>query len=295
MQYATLNSYNNRMLRVLIHIEANLAGDLDLHTLAKIANYSPFHFHEVFCSVIGVTPGKYCLQRRMALAGVLLRKSSQPVGEIAFSCGYKDATSFSRAFRKENGSPPRKYRSMVSERKNPSMAAVKPARIQYMQEAPHDQVGILSGVVETIPEIYVAYMESNENCETSQKGFSRLVEMLDGEGAFQVSPLRLSLYFMDQKTHSMLDDKYECCVLINKSLPSDQTMMVKHVNGGLFAGVTILKETDLDQAYSWLQNDFLPQNNLTQRDGPVWKTSLEHHKGSKAAHPYWNVMVPVVR
>lgn len=47
--------YVRRTLKVLIYIEKNLDEDLSLKRLAKIACYSPFHFHRIFQAVVGET------------------------------------------------------------------------------------------------------------------------------------------------------------------------------------------------------------------------------------------------
>jgi hypothetical protein len=45
--------YVGRINRVIDYIEANLAGDLSLDTLASVAAFSPFHFHRIFKTMVG--------------------------------------------------------------------------------------------------------------------------------------------------------------------------------------------------------------------------------------------------
>ena len=40
----TLLEYKKRILRVLVHIQRNLDGELSLDELARTAHFSPFHF-----------------------------------------------------------------------------------------------------------------------------------------------------------------------------------------------------------------------------------------------------------
>jgi AraC-like DNA-binding protein len=54
------------------------------------------------------------LQLRMQRAADLLRESSEPVTSIAFSLGYSDVASFTRAFKQWAGDPPSHYRRPIS-------------------------------------------------------------------------------------------------------------------------------------------------------------------------------------
>ena len=52
---ATQQSYRRRLINVLTYIQDNLDGPLDLETLARIAWFSPFHFHRIFLGMTGET------------------------------------------------------------------------------------------------------------------------------------------------------------------------------------------------------------------------------------------------
>jgi len=53
MRSATAESYQERILRVLVHIQARLDEPLELDELARVACFSPFHFHRVFRALTG--------------------------------------------------------------------------------------------------------------------------------------------------------------------------------------------------------------------------------------------------
>jgi AraC family transcriptional regulator len=48
-----------KLLPVLVHIQANLDEDLSLDAVAKRAQLSPFHFHRLFRAAIGETLKQY--------------------------------------------------------------------------------------------------------------------------------------------------------------------------------------------------------------------------------------------
>ncbi|MDE1959623.1 MAG: helix-turn-helix transcriptional regulator, partial [Xanthomonadaceae bacterium] len=60
--------------------------------------------------LMGSTPMQYLMQWRMLLAANLLCRSDVPLARIAEDVGYRTDTAFSRAFRREYGTPPATWR-----------------------------------------------------------------------------------------------------------------------------------------------------------------------------------------
>ncbi|MBK1657461.1 helix-turn-helix transcriptional regulator [Paracraurococcus ruber] len=96
--------------RVLDHIEANLAGDVGLVTLAGVAGLSAFHFARGFRTAMGVPPHAYVLQRRVARGKALLADRSLDLATIALMVGFAHQSHFTNAFRRSVGIPPGSWR-----------------------------------------------------------------------------------------------------------------------------------------------------------------------------------------
>jgi transcriptional regulator GlxA family with amidase domain len=77
--------------------------------LAKEAALSRSTFFERFSRTVGVAPMEYLLGWRMALAKDLLRRRDMTVGEVAEHVGYSSASTFSVAFARHVGLPPKHY------------------------------------------------------------------------------------------------------------------------------------------------------------------------------------------
>ena len=62
-------------------------------------------------AINGMTTQQYAMKIRLTHASNLLKNNTDmPVSEVAFRCGFEDATIFSRAFRRKNGISRSKYR-----------------------------------------------------------------------------------------------------------------------------------------------------------------------------------------
>ena len=82
--------------------------------LAHAAGTSRSVLAERFQNLVGSSPIQYLTQWRMLLAANLLCRSNVPLARIAEDVGYQTDTAFSRAFRREFGSPPAAWRRSQS-------------------------------------------------------------------------------------------------------------------------------------------------------------------------------------
>lgn len=93
-------------------------------TLAAHVGVSRATLGRRFTDQIGESPNGYLTRWRMDLAAVRLRDTDDPVHRIAESVGYTSEHAFSRAFSRDRGQPPGRYRRET--RRSPA----PPARVQ---------------------------------------------------------------------------------------------------------------------------------------------------------------------
>lgn len=115
MRAATINSYNERLTRVLVHIRENLDGPLTIEHLAGIACLSPFHFHRIFTAFTGETVNAHVRRTRLEQAALRIATSGDNMTEAALSVGYETPAAFARAFREHFGMSPSEYRARPRE------------------------------------------------------------------------------------------------------------------------------------------------------------------------------------
>jgi transcriptional regulator GlxA family with amidase domain len=92
----------------LIHEHPARAWTID--ALADEIALSRSAFYDRFLKLIGQPPAQYLTQWRMQVAANLLRQSRAPVASIALEVGYESEASFTRAFKRQVGTPPAAWR-----------------------------------------------------------------------------------------------------------------------------------------------------------------------------------------
>jgi AraC family transcriptional regulator len=96
------------------HVERSLAdprADLSLEAVARVAAMSPYHFHRSFRAIVGDPLQAWVRRLRLERAATLLVHSRWPVAEVGVAAGYETQAAFTRAFTRQFGVPPAKFRA----------------------------------------------------------------------------------------------------------------------------------------------------------------------------------------
>jgi AraC-like DNA-binding protein len=100
-----------RQLRhALEYIEANLCEDLSLSDIADACAASVSSLGRGFRTALGVSPHRWVLNRRIALAQRLVYEGAMPLSEVAICCGFADQSHLTRVFARHAGSSPTTWR-----------------------------------------------------------------------------------------------------------------------------------------------------------------------------------------
>ncbi len=97
---------NDPVLRVLAHMEATIENPSSRDILARIAGVSIRQLERLFSHHLGSTVNESYSNIRLEQAQQLLRTTALPVTEVAFACGFRSPSHFSRTFRARFGHSP---------------------------------------------------------------------------------------------------------------------------------------------------------------------------------------------
>lgn len=95
--------------KALEFVEGNLAADLSLSQLARVACLSPRQLARCFKAAQGVSVHQYILDRRIERAKPLLAR--EPISQVAMDLGFASPSHFSTAFHARTGMTPSRFKA----------------------------------------------------------------------------------------------------------------------------------------------------------------------------------------
>lgn len=107
---ADMNGWGKAVGKVVEAIDHDPGAPLEIDDMARIACFSKFHFTRMFNAVIGVSPGRYLMFKRVVYAQMLLVKTPYAITAITHQCGYTSIGTFSSRFSDTVGISPTAYR-----------------------------------------------------------------------------------------------------------------------------------------------------------------------------------------
>ncbi|MEW7292421.1 helix-turn-helix domain-containing protein [Aquimarina sp. 2304DJ70-9] len=98
-------------------IETHIYSDLTLRELSHLTNLSLSSFKRHFEKEYHTTPASHLWKKRLNKAKHLLENSNDSISEIAFKCGFKTTSHFSKKFKKSFGETPTSFKLNLTEHK----------------------------------------------------------------------------------------------------------------------------------------------------------------------------------
>lgn len=100
---------NEKILAVLDYLNEHLTEDISIDELSSHFFLSRYYLMHTFKEQTGYTIGSYLSTKRLFLARDLIAKGT-PITDVCYACGFRNYSTFSRAYKKSFGESPRDYR-----------------------------------------------------------------------------------------------------------------------------------------------------------------------------------------
>jgi AraC family transcriptional regulator len=266
MRSATAQTYQERILRVLVYIQAHLDEALPLESLARVARFSPYHFHRIFAAMVGEPVKEHIRRLRLERAAYRLQFGNRPVTDIAFEAGYETHESFTRAFRALFGAAPSRFRKRQRDR----IRSAAPSGVHYLPEGrleefhPVQRGGAPMSVrMTTLTPMKVAFLRHVGPYEDEALGrtWDRLLFWAGQRGL--LGPRTRLLGIDHDNPHVTPPDKlrYDACVATDQPVEPEGEVGTQEIPGGEYAVVTHQGPYEtLPEAYARLYGEWLPQS-----------------------------------
>ncbi|AWL96591.1 AraC family transcriptional regulator [Bradyrhizobium ottawaense] len=266
---AALQNYQDRMRRVLDHIDRHLDDDLALDGLSAVAAFSKFHFHRQFTATFGLSVHRYVQLARMKRAShQLAYGNALGVTDVAMDAGYATPDAFARAFRQRFGQSPSSFRK--SPDWEPWLAAFGPldnARNKLMKTFSSDDV-----TIRDVPTTKVAIMEHRGDPATLGATIQRFIAWRKTAGLHPRTSPTFNVWRSERRPSSPADYSVDLCVGAEQPIEANgEEIKAGEIPGGRCAVLRIVGYTDnLEPAALYLYRDWLPASGEEARDFPIY-------------------------
>jgi AraC family transcriptional regulator len=231
---------DQKVLPALYHVQSNLDGDLELEALARVAGFSPSHFHEVFQAEVGETPRQYVERIRLERAAFHLRIQDEPILRVALDVGYQSHETFSRAFKRRFMMTPSDYRR--AELGWPAQSKAKPASSR--------QYSLSATSARRRKRLKMAFIRHVGPYETvPPELWSQLEQQLHSQGWPSDGP-RVGLGHDSPSVTSPEQCRFDAGILVDEPVEVGGDMAVQWLDSGPAAVTTVVGPySSLPQAY----------------------------------------------
>lgn len=287
--------YISRINKVQDYIEANIGDELPLAVLSNVANFSQYHFHRIFCAIVGEPLSKYIQRIRLEKAAISISANPRvTIAQIALKYGFSNQASFSRAFRKHFGFSASQFRSdpgiLNSKKcKTESKTRKDSAHISMYTDNVRDNQCMkqietdipFSVDVKDMGEMPVIYIRNTGMFKGEPKLYQKLLGKLfkwaGARGLIRPDMKILSLYHDNPDVTD--DSKFRTSICLN--VPGDTVVdgeigkMV--VPGGKYAvGHFILDADQYKKAWDLIFSGWLPGSGYQPDDRPCFEVYLNN-------------------
>ncbi len=98
LEFLDTTNCNSKIIDIIHFINENLAQNMSIEQIAETFYVSKYYMMRLFKQETGYTIGNYISSKRLLLAKELILNGT-PVMQACFDCGYKDYSTFSRAYK----------------------------------------------------------------------------------------------------------------------------------------------------------------------------------------------------
>jgi len=245
----TRQDYQERMLRVLIHIRNNLDHSPTLEELAQVAHFSPFHFHRIFRGMTGESLKAHLRRLRIEKAASRLWQTDDPIIRIALDSGFESHAAFSRAFKTQMGLSPSQWRS--SPQDQTPFCTHDP-----IHHKGDDEMEVKIVKMEQTRVAFVRHTGPYDQCGSA---WNKLCTHLGPQGRLGGNPTFIGLSYDDPEVTPAAKLRYDACVDVDEEFEPAGDVGVQILPAGSFARTTHLGPYEnLHLTYAALLGQWLP-------------------------------------
>jgi len=317
--------YIFRINNVLDYIEQNIDKKLHLKTLSGVANFSPFHFHRIFQSMVGETVNQFIQRVRIEkAANMLISNLKKSITEVAFDSGFSSSATFSRAFREFFEMTPSEWRNKgsLTDRKISKTESKKSQEISNIGKDLYQSICIFDNVtgkqiwrlemkkgieskleanveVKEIASINVAYLRHIGpyigDVELFESLFGKLVKWAGPRGLINFPETQfISVYHDNPDITDENKHRLSVCLTVPENTKGEGEVGTMIIEGGTYAVAHFeISDNEYESAWASVYGKWLPDSGYQPVDRPCFELYLNDPKEHPENKHIVDIHIPV--
>jgi AraC family transcriptional regulator len=284
----TIKDHKERINRVLLYIQENIAWPLSLETLSEVACFSPFHFHRLFLALVGETLSGYVRRVRLDRAALRLLHTKESVTTIALSAGYETPAAFAKAFRQHFGKTPSEY-------KRANISNGTRLKLQNLK-ASNKKLTTLKPEIRILPEQRVLFVRRMGRYDKAAN--EAWVELMKFANSRRLMGKETRFIGLSNDSPEITVEerlRYDACIMIDKDVMPEGEIGVQTIKGGRYA-VFLHKGTyeKFGEIYNAIFSSWLQASDEKLRDAPCFEVYLNRApRRTKPENLRTEIFVPI--
>ncbi len=283
MKASSHADYLKRIDRVIDALATSLAEERPLPSiaeLARVANFSEFHFMRVYRALAGESLGATTQRLRLRRAAHLLAGTQQTISEISGRVGFDTPQAFARAFRQHFGVAPSDAREteFMDQPRDSSQAQHEPA--------------IRVDVVALQPFRVVVLRKQGADADLAE-AYGALFAWMAQRGALDAIDGIWGLPHHDRRDTPVEPCDFDCCLATSAALAAGDGITTGNIGGGDFLRYKhVGAYTGLDATHDGMLRVALDQQ-WQLRDAPIVHEYLNDPESTPEDQLQTHVYLPV--
>ncbi|MEF2144424.1 MAG: AraC family transcriptional regulator [Desulfovibrionaceae bacterium] len=271
MKPNTENSYQERILRVLQHIQENLDRDISMQELSGVACFSAAQFHRFFKGMVGESVGEHVRRLRLERAAQRLLFTERSVTDIGLEAGYETTESFSRSFKRCFAASPSLFRQDSRKR----FLSVSNTGVHYLPPQDRDGLNIqprkvtMNVEVKTVDSVRVAFMRHTGPYFEVERTWNLLCAWAAEKQLLSPETMVMGMCHDDPQITPPDKIRYDACLSVPEDIQAEGPVGIQQAFGGLWGTYRHIGPYEgLQETYNNLMGVWLPQSGQELRDTP---------------------------
>lgn len=281
----TIRDHQERLNRVLAFIQEHLDRPMNLEALARVACFSPYHFHRIFAAYVGESVSAHIRRLRLEAAAHKLCHTRRPITDIALDAAYETPAAFNKAFRQCFKTTPSAFRA----RKRRVDLKTTQLQLVITKET------TMQPEIRTRSDQTIIYVRRTGNYKTmAGEAWSALCAFAGPRGLLGKNAQCIGISHDDPSITPEDKLRYDACLTVDKAVKPEGEIGVTTLAGGRYA-VFMHRGPyeELGNTYQAIYRDWLPSSGVKLRESPGFELYVDDPDRTKPEDLRTEIWVPI--